>query len=1328
MHDITESKQAEIERTNQSNILSNLIINLQEGILLEDSERKIALTNQLFCDMFGIPAPPELLVGGDCSESAEQSKGLFRNPEQFVADILVILANRQPVFNDVLELIDGRYLERDYIPTYLNNTYSGHLWKYRDITERKNIELNLIQVSEAVRQSPIMTLITDLEGKITYVNPKAMEVTGYEKEELIGQNPRIFRTGFQSKEVYKILWQTISAGNVWKGEFLNRKKNGHSYWVSATISPVISDDGKITNYIAIQEDITDQKIADEKVKQQNEQLNAIISAVPDLIFMINGEGLYTELDSTGRDKFYETDIHSAEKELATLFEKESADFHMKRVQECISTRKIVTYEYSEKSSSDISYFEARMAPLGADEVLTFIRDISERKKAEQEIFDLNANLERKIHERTLQLAESESNYRTVIENVKEVIFKTDTNGLWLFLNKAWEELSGYSVGDSLGKLFLNYVHPDDRQRNLDLFQPLLNREKDYCRHTVKYLTKEGGFRWVEVFARLGLNDQDEVIGTYGTLQDITERKRAQDFEDELLQLSLQLTGLHGHEIAAALDMTLNKIGSFLEADRAYLFEFDPDGLTMNNTHEWCNDGVAPEIENLQKIPCDILPMWMSKLRNHENIVIYSVKDLPDAWKAEREILEPQGIQSLAVIPVSIEGNLIGFVGLDSVVKPKEYQTSEINMLMVWSNMLASLINNERKEVLLEQTRKNYETFFNTIDDFLFVLDEQGNVIHTNKTVTERLGFPTEELFGQSVLMVHPEGRREEAGRIVGEMLAGTADFCPVPLVTKTGNFVPVETRVKPGFWDGKSVIFGVSKDISKIKLSEEKFSKAFQSNAALMAISGFEDGVFKEVNDTFIHTLGYSREEIIGITSFGLNLFVDPGIRIKIASKIKHNLPVRDIEIGVIKKDGSLMTGLFSGDLILIGDDLCLLTMMVDITDRILAEEEIRKARAAAEKADQSKSEFLSRMSHELRTPLNSILGFAQLLDMAELNPGQKKGVGHIMRSGKHLLKMINEVLEISRIESGRLSLTLEPLQLKGAIGEMLDTVQPLALKRNIKLNMVISSVIQNYVRADRQLLNQVLLNLLNNSIKYNSEGGSVNVSAIMMPPDCSGITYMRINISDTGPGISAENIIKVFNPFERIGAEITETEGSGLGLSVAKKLIENMGGNIGVDSEFGNGCTFWIELPQCDAPPMSAEKSESAIIMESGFANKSGTVLYIEDDISNIELVEEIIGTHCPGIRLITKMNGENAVEVAKESDPDLILLDLNLPGLPGAEILKLFLADEILREIPVVIVSADAMPQQLQRLLDAGAKQYLTKPLNVIEFLNVIDEFIQE
>jgi diguanylate cyclase (GGDEF)-like protein/PAS domain S-box-containing protein len=250
---------------------------------------------------------------------------------------------------------------------------------------------------------------------------------------------------------------------------------------------------------------------------------------------------------------------------------------------------------------------------------------------------------------------------------------------------------------------------------------------------------------------------------------------------------------------------------------------------------------------------------------------------------------------------------------------------------------------ETTQLLLEQTRKNYEAFFNSIDEFLFVLDEQGNIVHVNKTVVDRLGYSEQELVGKSVLMAHPPERREEAGRIVGEMLAGRAEFCPVPLMTKSGEYIPVETRVTAGTWNGAPAIFGVTKDMSRLKLSEEKFSKAFHSNSVLMALSSFEDGRYMDVNKTFLQTLGFTSDEVIGKTSTELGLFANPGERSRLIEIIKRGGVMHGDELEVKTKDGSLRHGLFSAAPIYIGKEPCLLTVMVDITERRKAEHSLQQ-------------------------------------------------------------------------------------------------------------------------------------------------------------------------------------------------------------------------------------------------------------------------------------------------------------------------------------------------------------------------------------------------
>jgi len=491
-----------------------------------------------------------------------------------------------------------------------------------------------------------------------------------------------------------------------------------------------------------------------------------------------------------------------------------------------------------------------------------------------------------------------------------------------------------------------------------------------------------------------------------------------------------------------------------------------------------------------------------------------------------------------------------------------------------------------------------------------------------------------------------------------------------------------------------------------------------------MAISNLK-GRFIDVNKTFLNSLDFTREEVIGRTAYDLNLFPDIESRSILLEKLQQRSPLREVELEVRKKDGSLIIGLFSADTITVGKDECLLTMMVDITERKQAETEIRKARAEADKANLAKSEFLSRMSHELRTPMNSILGFAQLMQMGELSQAQKKGVNHILTSGTHLLNLINEVLDISRIEAGRLTLSLEPVQVSSVIMEMIDVVQPNAAKRNLKIEMEQSSACQLYVKADRQRLKQVLLNLINNAVKYNRDGGSVSIKTELRQNLTNTIDVLRISVADTGIGIGPDDLKKLFLPFERIGAEKSETEGTGLGLTVVKKLMDAMGGLTGVESIPGEGSVFWIELPESQSQKKQQIRVPDGLEHITSTVPKTGVILYIEDNLPNAELVEDIIENHRPGITLITSPTGKHAVKDARNFRPDLILLDLDLPDIHGSKVLADLQENVATRHIPVVIISADAMPQQVAKLMTAGARDYLTKPIDVIGFLQMVDEY---
>jgi signal transduction histidine kinase/ActR/RegA family two-component response regulator len=388
------------------------------------------------------------------------------------------------------------------------------------------------------------------------------------------------------------------------------------------------------------------------------------------------------------------------------------------------------------------------------------------------------------------------------------------------------------------------------------------------------------------------------------------------------------------------------------------------------------------------------------------------------------------------------------------------------------------------------------------------------------------------------------------------------------------------------------------------------------------------------------------------------------------------------------------------------------------LRERERAEDAAKRSRLEAEEANQAKSEFLSRMSHELRTPLNAVLGFGQLLSMRELDETETESVEQILKGGQHLLALINEVLDISRIEAGRLQLSLEPVELSETISETLDLVRPLAAERQIELT-VDSRGRDAYVVADRQRLSQVLLNLFSNAIKYNRDGGSVRI-AVGEKDD-----VIRIEVADTGEGISADGLTRLFTPFERLGADVKQIEGTGLGLALSKGLIDAMGGRMGVESRPGQGSTFWIELEATESP-LAAVVVEPDVfpVMGAGLVgDRRYTILYVEDNLSNLKLVQQILAER-PDVQLIPAMQGGLGLELAREHSPDLILLDLHLPDIQGDEVLARLQADPELSGTPVVVLSADATKGRIERLLEQGVDAYLSKPIDVKQFLAVIHE----
>ncbi|HEY0588865.1 MAG TPA: ATP-binding protein [Pseudoduganella sp.] len=383
------------------------------------------------------------------------------------------------------------------------------------------------------------------------------------------------------------------------------------------------------------------------------------------------------------------------------------------------------------------------------------------------------------------------------------------------------------------------------------------------------------------------------------------------------------------------------------------------------------------------------------------------------------------------------------------------------------------------------------------------------------------------------------------------------------------------------------------------------------------------------------------------------------------------------------------------------------------------ANSELALAMQEARSANQAKSAFLSSMSHELRTPLNAILGFAQILTSEKLPSTlvqKREFANHILKSGRHLLTLINEILDLAKIESGAVALSLEPVALNEILHECEGMVAPLASARGIRL--LFPDGCAANVTADRTRLKQILLNLLSNAIKYNRDGGAVVV-------DCSpsGPNLVRISVQDTGMGLKPEQVKQLFQPFNRLGQESGSEEGTGIGLVVTKRLVELMGGTIGVTSSQGVGSMFWIELESTEPTPSRVDANAERPAQPHRHAEgEPATVLYVEDNPANLKLVEEIISFR-PDLQLISAPDGHLGIELARAHQPDIILMDINLPGLNGIDAVKLLATDPRTAHIPVIALTANAMPRDVEKGLAAGFFRYLIKPINIDEFTEAIN-----
>ena len=489
-------------------------------------------------------------------------------------------------------------------------------------------------------------------------------------------------------------------------------------------------------------------------------------------------------------------------------------------------------------------------------------------------------------------------------------------------------------------------------------------------------------------------------------------------------------------------------------------------------------------------------------------------------------------------------------------------------------------------------------------------------------------------------------------------------------------------------------------------------------------------GIISDVNQQMEALTGCTRDELIGAPF--KNYFTDPDRAQAAIMRALREGKVTNYELTAHARDGKETVVSYNANTFHDRDRQLqgVLAVARDITERKQFEHtlqeynvELENAKAAAEKANLAKSEFLSSMSHELRSPLNAVLGFAQLLesDIPPPSAAQKLSINQILQAGWYLLRLINEILDLAMIESGKVSISQESMSLTDVLQECQTMIEPQAHKRGIRMTFPDFNE-PAYVRADRTRVKQVMINLLANAIKYNRESGSVDVECV-----ARGDNRLRISVKDTGAGLAPEQLAQLFQPFNRLGRETSAEEGTGIGLVVTKRLVELMGGTIGVESSVGIGTVFWLELAADQAPKLALNGIAKTAPREPEHVpervpSSQRTLLYVEDNPANLALVEQLIARR-GDLKLLTAIDGHLGVQLARAYQPDVILMDINLPGISGYGALAILQEDPATAHIPVLALSANAVPRDIERGIEAGFFRYLTKPIKVAEFMDALD-----
>lgn len=621
-----------------------------------------------------------------------------------------------------------------------------------------------------------------------------------------------------------------------------------------------------------------------------------------------------------------------------------------------------------------------------------------------------------------------------------------------------------------------------------------------------------------------------------------------------------------------------------------------------------------------------------------------------------------------------------------------------------------------KQNELEEQKENFKMYLETVDDLVYVATMQGIIIHCNKAVTNKLGYSIEELTHMQMFDLYPEKYRIEVEGIFEDIFKGDTDYCSLPVNKKDGSFLPTETKVWFGQWNGTKCIYGISKDLSEQHSVIEKFHKLFNNNLAIMYVCSIPDGKIIDANTAFLEKLDYEKKEIIGKTTSEIGLFLENNQCKAIEEILEKHTKIQNFEVKFKKKNGQIIIGLFSCEIINNQFEKSFLAVITDITEMKKSELELLRAKDLAESANVMKSQFLANMSHEIRTPMNGILGFLDLLQRSTLSKEQKDYILEAKSASEMLLYLLNDILDFSKIEAGKLEVENTSFKLRATVENAVSVFVSKAEEKHIELYTSIKSSVPDEVIGDPARLRQILHNLISNAIKF-TEKGEIKVS-VDCKEDSDGKVLLIFEVKDTGMGISKENLNELFKPFVQADASTTRKfGGTGLGLAICKELVKLMHGDISVESQIKKGSTFKFTVQfGVSQEVKSLNKFEET---------RGINVLVVDDNKYSRKIVHGYLES--AGCKVFEAESADKAItsilmNYNNDKKIDIAIVDFQMQGMNGYQLAKTLNTIPYAKDVKLILLTSAAQKGDAYIAQRYGYSGYLSKPILRDELINCV------